>query len=144
MKKCLVERQEHLKLNEPCVERGGSYSTALKGLLAHILDTTMPSGMKIHICHACHNEKCSNPFHLYWGTPVENRLDAIKNGRPTIADNLVKKYGIDGANEIRRRGAIIGGQRNKGKPKSEEHRKKLSISIKKVCCRGTVATATVL
>lgn len=48
------ERQKHLKLDEPCLERGGQ-SMYLKGLLAHLHDTTIPSGKKIHVCHACHN-----------------------------------------------------------------------------------------
>ena len=66
-----AERQKHLKLDEECVERGaGSYY--FKGLLAHLLDTTVPTGHKVHLCHACHNDKCSNPKHLYWGTRKEN------------------------------------------------------------------------
>ena len=57
-------RQQHLKLDETCIERGaGSYY--FKGLLAHQLDTTIPTGHKIHLCHACHNAQCGNPNHLY-------------------------------------------------------------------------------
>ena len=57
------DRQNHLRLDEPCLERGGQ-SMYCKGLLAHIHDTTIPSGHKIHVCHACHNGACSNPnFH---------------------------------------------------------------------------------
>ena len=55
-------------------------SMYLKGLLAHLRDTTIPSGHKIHVCHACNNAMCSNPNHLYWGTAQENRLDFAATG----------------------------------------------------------------
>ena len=75
-----LERQEHLNLSEPCLERGGC-STNHKGVLAEYLNTTIPHGSKgIFLCHACNNGKCSNPKHLYWGTPTENVEDAIANG----------------------------------------------------------------
>lgn len=90
------ERQKHLKLDEDCIMRGGQ-SMYLKGLLAHILDTTIPSGKKILVCHACHNELCSNPNHLYWGTPSENLIDSYENGRKTIFEYMVAKYGEDEA-----------------------------------------------
>ena len=72
-----LERQEHLNLDTACIERGGG-STYCKGLLAHLLETTIPKGHKIHVCHACNNSKCSNPEHLYWGTASENRMDRVK------------------------------------------------------------------
>ena len=34
----------------------------------------------VYLCHACHNGKCSNPVHLYWGTPLDNGIDATENG----------------------------------------------------------------
>lgn len=75
-----VERQKHINLIEPCIERGGpqkgGLSSYCKGLVAHLLDTTIPSGHKIHVCHACNNEKCSNPKHLYWGR--HKRIDWIR------------------------------------------------------------------
>lgn len=72
-------RQIHLKLDEPCLERGGD-SENFRGLLAYYLETTIPAGHKIHLCHACNNGKCSNPKHLYWGTSRENIQDAIASG----------------------------------------------------------------
>jgi len=70
-------RTEHLNLDTACIERGGG-STYCKGLLAHLLETTIPKGHMIHVCHACNNSKCSNPEHLYWGTASENRRDRVR------------------------------------------------------------------
>lgn len=125
------ERQKHLKLDEACIERGGN-SSYCKGLLAHIHDTSIPSGKKIHVCHACHNAKCSNPWHLYWGTASENRLDANENGAPNIWERMVAKYGLEEATKMqgRKGNQSLAGQGNKGKPKSPEHRQKIADAVK--------------
>ena len=104
--KKINSRQEHINLLESCIERGGN-STNHKGVLAQFLDTTIPYGTKILLCHACNNAKCSNPKHLYWGTPKENVEDAILAGtfhRPEKG--------------------------HKGTPRSEETRKKISTSLR--------------
>jgi hypothetical protein len=126
------ERQQHIDLNDPCVERGGpakgGLSSYCKGLMAHLLDTTIPSGHKIHVCHACNNEKCSNPKHLYWGTAKENRLDQGEGN--SVWDRMVKKYGLEEAKNMQGQKGNTNGSGNKGKPKSEEHKAKIAANRK--------------
>jgi hypothetical protein len=86
------DRQKHLNLNDKCIEIGGDSRTC-RAMLAHYLKTTIPTGMKIQMCHACNNACCSNVNHLYWGTPSENIQDAFKSGaRKSIKNILIKKY----------------------------------------------------
>lgn len=124
------DRQQHLKSDEACIERGaGSYY--FKGLLAHLLDTTVPAGHKIHLCHACHNAKCGNPNHLYWGTAQENRLDQVENGGKTIWERTVEKHGLEKARALQtRKTASKAGKGNLGKTKSPEHKAKIAEAIK--------------
>jgi hypothetical protein len=126
------EKQAHLKLSEPCDERGGN-SVTFKGILAYFLDTEIPSGYRLLLCHACFNPKCSKPSHLYWGTPSENINDQVKNGTfKTIWERTVEKYGYDEACKMNGRGdKSAGGKANKDKPKSKEHKRKISDAIKK-------------
>ena len=120
-----------MDLDEPCIERGGRY-TYLKGLLAYLHNTTMPIGMKIHACHACNNKKCSNPNHLYWGTPSENRIDAKNSGvNCSVWDLMVKKYGLEEARRMQSRSGNQAGQGNAGKPKSEEHKRKIADGVRR-------------
>lgn len=123
-------RQTHLKLDEKCIERGAG-SFYYKGLLAHHLDTTVPTGHKIHLCHACHNGACGNPNHMYWGTASENAVDRMVNGDQTIWDKMVKKYGLEEAKRMQAKGnKSAGGKANAGKSKSEEHKRKISLNRK--------------
>ena len=126
-----TERQSHLDLDEKCKERGGN-STNHRGVLAQYLDTPI-YGRPADLCHACHNDKCSNPRHLYWGTRKENVQDAKNNGTfKTPWEHMVEKYGYDEACKMQARGdKSVGGKANKGKAKSVEHRKKISESLKK-------------
>ena len=138
------ERQKHLRLDEDCIERGGQ-SMYLKGLLAHLHNTTIPTGHEAHVCHACHNAICSNPNHVYWGTPKENAADHIANGGKTIWENMVNKYGEDGARAMQGRSkklASKAGQGNKGKPKSEEHKRKIREAIQRKHAEGDYWTNT--
>lgn len=123
------ERQSHLDLNDECKERGGN-STNHRGVLAQYLDTPI-YGRPADLCHACHNGKCSNPKHLYWGTRKENVQDGRDAGTiKTPWDYMVEKYGYEEACRMQARGdKSAGGKANKGKAKSVEHRKKISESL---------------
>jgi hypothetical protein len=123
------ERRSHLRLDEACCERGGN-STNHKGVLAQYLNTTIPRG-RILLCHACNNSQCSNPKHLYWGTDKENITVDNPNWK-TAWDRRVDKYGYEEACRMNARGdKRAGGTANKGKPKSEEHKKKIAEAIKR-------------
>lgn len=82
------ERRAHLKLEENCICIGGS-SRNFRGLLAHHLKTTIPSGFKVYACHACNNGGCSNPNHLYWGSNTDNNLDRVAAG--TLFGNMTEE-----------------------------------------------------
>lgn len=126
------DRRAHLNLDEPCCERGGN-STNHKGVLAQYLNTTIPSG-RILLCHACHNGKCSNPKHLYWGTDYDNSaIDRAEQpgGFKSPWERSVEKYGYDEACKRQSRKNNTYGSGNKGKPKSEEHKKKIAEAIKR-------------
>lgn len=124
------ERQQHTDLTLPCLERGGN-STNHKGVLAQYLNTNIPSG-RILLCHACGNGKCSEPKHLYWGTDRENIVeDGKKFGTWKSAwQRQVEKNGIEGASRTQARPGNTYGSGNKGKPKSEEHKRKIAESIR--------------
>lgn len=112
-------------MNESCIDRRGHrvfLSTELRGLLAYILDTTIPAGMKIMACHACTNGRCSNPYHLYWGTAKENHADGVACGRKgKITDLMLKKYGPEKTLELWKKAGRAGGK--KGIKKLIEHRR---------------------
>ena len=127
------ERRNHLNLEEECCERGGN-STNHKGVLAQYLNTTIPSG-RILLCHACHNSKCSNPKHLYWGTDKDNlAIDRVEQpgGWQSPWERVVEKYGYEEACKMQGRGnKAAGGQAGKGKTLSEEHKKKIAEAVKR-------------
>ena len=129
IKESRENRTAHLQLDEACIERGGN-STVHRGVLAQYLNTNLPS--KVDLCHACHNDKCSNPKHLYWGTRKENVNDMMVNGTWKSPWELsVEKYGYEEARKINGRGdKSIGGKANKGKPKTEEHKKNIAEKLK--------------
>ncbi len=135
IKQSREDRRVHLQLDEACCERGGT-STQHKGVLAEFLETTIPSG-RILLCHACHNGKCSNPKHLYWGTDKDNlAIDREEQGgHKTPWQRMIDKYGEEEAHRIQRENAkssaSAGGKARKGKTLTEEHKKKIAESIKR-------------
>lgn len=91
------ERVGHLNLNEACIEIGGKNSTEYRGLLAHYLQTEIPTSKKVVCAHACNNHKCSNPRHLYWATYSENTRDAYNAGATNLWQRTVEKHGLEKA-----------------------------------------------
>lgn len=108
------KRREHLDLNEACIMIGGSTSVQYKGLLAHFLKTTIPHGFKnkTYLCHACNKHGCSNPKHLYWGTPRDNHIDQVESGTYTnLTERTKAKYGDEKFREMR---SIAGSKSKRG------------------------------
>jgi hypothetical protein len=124
------DRRKHLKLDEPCSEIGGS-SGQFRGLLAYHLRTTIPVGRSIHLCHACHNGKCSNVNHLYWGTQSDNSIDIRENGTKTVYQRTRDKYGEEAHDLIVKEYSSKGGLGNKDNVLNPDHKKKISESLKK-------------
>lgn len=128
------ERQSHLKLTQPCIERGGN-STNHRGVLAQYLNTIIPMGRIAVLAHACNNRKCSNPEHLYWATDRENIVEdgeEFGTWKP-LWNRMVEKHGETKAKEIQKNKSdqSKAGKGNKGKPKSDEHKKKISESVRR-------------
>ena len=128
------ERQKHLDLSSACQERGGN-STTHRGVLAQYLDTDIPMGRVAVLAHACNNGDCSNPRHLYWATDREN---IVEDGKEFGTwknpwERKVDKHGYEEACRMQGRngGQSAGGKANKGKPKSEDHKRKIAEAIRK-------------
>lgn len=128
IKKSKEERQTHLRLDEPCIKIGGIDSSEFRGLLAHYLNTTIPTKLKIVLAHACHNgkESCSNPRHLYWATFSENTQDAIDSGQQLSAyEHTLRKYGLQKLKEMQIKFGKKGGKKG-GKISAQRKKKKFA------------------
>ncbi len=127
------ERTAHIDLSQKCIESKNRTSKTKK-ILSEFLDTNIPSGYKIILCHACNNEKCLNPKHLYWGTQYENIVDdgKIYGTWENPSKRTIDKYGEETAKKLWASGdKSAGGKANSGIVKSEEHKKKIAEAIKK-------------
>jgi hypothetical protein len=130
------ERQTHLDLSQPCVlelcENEGSLHHVNRGRLSLVLGTSVPSTHSIQLCHACNNKRCSNPFHHYWGTGKENHQDQVDAGTyTTFKERYIAKHGLESYEKHIKQSASKGGAANAKKKKSEEHRRKISESLRK-------------
>ena len=119
MLESLDERQKHLDLNSPCIKIGGVNSTEYRGLLAHFLETTIPTRVYgINLCHKCGNHGCSNVKHLYWGTLKENLQDSKDHGTyKSMYESTIKKYGEKEAKKMFKTAASKGGKKGGGNNK---------------------------
>lgn len=130
----LEVRQKHLDLDRECLviseKKSTSVHHAARGILAYHLETTIPSGMSVQLCHYCNNKMCCNPYHLYWGTPKENHQDQKRAGTyKPFKERMVSKYGEKEYRKMQKEYASKGGKANRNVNKSEEHKKRLSDSF---------------
>lgn len=106
-------RRSHLRLDESCIEIGG-LSQFYRGLLAHHLKTTI-GGRSVYVCHACNNPKCSNPNHLYWGSPSDNVIDQREAGTwKSGYHRLIDKYGEEKVKQMLSERSHLGGKAGGG------------------------------
>lgn len=136
MEKPLEERRRHLDLSKPCFcifenPQNCNTNQSHRGILGWVLKTTLPRGHKYHLCHACNNHWCSNPYHQYWGTVTENHQDQVQAGTwSNITERTRRKHGDEFMEDFYRRVGSLGGKAGRGRVLTKEHREALSLSLK--------------
>lgn len=124
------ERRAHLDRSQSCIEIGGD-SRIFRGLLAHFLKTTISENKRYEkklafVCHDCNNPKCSNVYHLYWGTSYDNYLDQVEKGTALSKSERAKiKYGETEYRKIMRENASKGGKAAGGKNRLSSEKKEI-------------------
>jgi len=72
----------------------GTFSVKCQSQLAHrvsweLLRGSIPPGLDVlHNCPGGDNPACVNPDHLFLGTDVENRRDAVAKGRHAVGERI--------------------------------------------------------
>ena len=87
--------KQHLDLTSPCIEAGrktrpitalkannkSGFKTVAQARLVLLAYLHMPIDHEGGtVCHACNNELCLNPLHLYLGTQKDNIYDQMEAG----------------------------------------------------------------
>lgn len=78
-----------------------------------------------YLCHACGNEACSNPEHLYWGSASDNNIDKFEHN-PGLGKKIASINKQNNPDFYKELGSHSG---NAGKPKSDSHKKAISEAI---------------
>lgn len=80
-----VIRQEGCWDWSGCIHHSGyAPFKALKQMFAHVASWIIHNGpikKGLHVLHSCDNKKCTNPKHLFLGTPKDNTQDMLQKGR---------------------------------------------------------------
>lgn len=80
-----VEKQEGCWIWKACKHNGyGTFKVNGTQMFAHrysyeLHKGSIPEGM--FVCHTCDNPECTNPNHLFLGTPWDNVQDMLQKGR---------------------------------------------------------------
>lgn len=123
IEKSREERKSHIDLSDPCLEVGCD-SQESRALMCLVLNVSAPKAVKVHLCHACNNPACSNPKHLYWGTPSDNTKDMYQ-ADPKLAFRVRDAILAKNPNhykEMAKLGGVKGGQASALKPEEVAER----------------------
>lgn len=106
------DRTSHIDLNQSCIEIDHRHNTYLRCLMAHHLKVKLNgTPHSSHVCHACNNSLCSNPDHLYFGTPKDNWQDSVEAGTyENLSVRTKRKYGEAAYKEMLKKAASKGGK----------------------------------